>query len=409
VQNKSVLAVAASDVDAWRSGVVGPFDIKEYGKPAFISETAYRSGNQYLSEFEPVLTAYAGFNDLDGVYIFSYKDNNLFNYVAQNAPWFNSVPNSLTRVASALAFRRGDITPGSPTLFRQTVSANLHAMVDFTTDKTKWVSSPSNFHFGGDVRAFLTNNVYNQVVSSETQSQVASGGSRDGNGAYVTTTGELSFKVGDRFTANASRTKTAVGFFRNESVSLGGGVDVYVGNTMNNYAVLNLTSLTSSDIPSSSKLLYTVAGYYTVPGEWPRSPGQNTYSWGTDTPRVEAVPSKVRISTSNTYKVTALDATGAPKKDVPVVKGSGYIEFVTGPLYDTPWYLIEQIPASPAAVAVAPLVAGTPVLWWYYLAGGSLFLAALSYVLYRAYKRRYRRLYTHDFEVPTDTPHEPSI
>jgi ABC-2 type transport system permease protein len=149
------------------------------------------------------------------------------------------------------------------------------------------------------VRAFLTNNVYNQVVSSETQSQVASGGSRDGNGAYVTTTGELSFKVGDRFTANASRTKTAVGFFRNESVSLGGGVDVYVGNTMNNYAVLNLTSLTSSDIPSSSKLLYTIAGYYTVPGEWSRTPGQNTYSWGTDTPRVEAVPSKVHISTFN--------------------------------------------------------------------------------------------------------------
>jgi hypothetical protein len=107
--------------------------------------------------------------------------------------------------------------------------------------------------------------------------------------------------------------------------------------------------------------------------------------------------------------VTALDATGAPKKDVPVVKGSGYIEFVTGPLYDTPWYLIEQIPASPAAVAVAPLVAGTPVLWWYYLAGGPLFLAALSFVLYRAYRRRYRRLYTHDVEVPTDTPHEPSI
>jgi hypothetical protein len=94
-------------------------------------------------------------------------------------------------------------------------------------------------------------------------------------------------------------------------------------------------------LPSSSMLL-TLAGYFTVPGEWPRVPGQTTWSWGNDAARIEAVPSKVRITTTNDYKVTALDSTGARKMDVPVVKGSGYIEFVTGPAYDTGWYLIEK-------------------------------------------------------------------
>jgi hypothetical protein len=111
---------------------------------------------------------------------------------------------------------------------------------------------------------------------------------------------------------------------------------------MNNYAVVGLTSLTDSEVLPSSSMLLTLAGYFTVPGEWPRVPGQTTWSWGNDAARIEAVPSKVRITTTNDYKVTALDSTGARKMDVPVVKGSGYIEFVTGPAYDTGWYLIEK-------------------------------------------------------------------
>ncbi len=341
IQNKSLLQAPPSPAELWRIAVPGTYE-KEYGKPAFVTEAAYRSGNQYLAEFEPILAAYAGFNDLDGVYIFEYKSSNLYTTRTSYAPWYNSTANTITRPGAVLAFRRGDFTPGVPSLLKQVVSAFYAAMTDFTTDKTRWVPKPNNFHFGGDVRSTLTDNVYQQIVSDPAQAQIASGGDYAGS-TYTTSSGEIAFTVFGNFSANASRTRTAVGSFSNTTVSLGNMVDVFVGSTMNNYAVLNLTSLTASDITSTSKMLYTVAGYYTVPGEWPRSPGQNTYSFGTDIPLAEAVPSRVRITTANNYKVTALDSTGARKADVPVVKGSGYVEFVTGPYYDTPWYLIEKI------------------------------------------------------------------
>jgi hypothetical protein len=342
VENKSMLKQATTDSDVWKITAVGQFDSKEYGKPAFISESAYRNGNQYLAEFEPILAAYAGFNDIDGVYNFSYKDHNLYNVSGAMAPWYDSTINSLTRVAAALSFRRGDITPGAPTIYKKTQQSHLNAMVDYTTDKTKWVTSASNFHFGGNVRASFTNNVYAQVLPTSSGEQIATGGAPDSSGTYVTTGGEIKLKVGDRFTLNSPRSKTAIGFFDKVNVALSPDINVYIGDTMNNYATINLTSLNDSEILPSNKMLLTLGGYYTVPGEWPRTPGQNTWSWGTGTPRIEAVPSKVKITTTNDYKVTALDPTGARKMDVPVVKGSGYIEFVTGPLYDTGWYLIEK-------------------------------------------------------------------
>jgi hypothetical protein len=151
----------------------------------------------------------------------------------------------------------------------------------------------------------------------------------------------MTWKPLDRVMLNTAKTKSAIGFFNNTTLNLGSGAEITIGDTMNDYAIVGLTSLNDTEVLPSGKMLLTLAGYYTVPGEWPRIPGQTTYSWGNDAARIEAVPSKVKITTDKEYTVTALDSTGARKMDVPVVKGSGYIEFVTGPLYDTGWYLIE--------------------------------------------------------------------
>lgn len=217
-------------------------------------------------------------------------------------------------------------------------------MVDFTTDKTKWVSSVSNFHFGGNIRAKYTNNIYHQIVTSPIEEQIASGGSINSSGAYITTTSEITLKLGDRFTVNTPRTKTAIGFFHNTTINLDSNIEVYIGDTMNNYATINMTSLVDTQNLPSDKMLLTLAGYFNVPGEWPRIPGQTTYSWGTETGRIEAVPAKIKIITNNNYKVTALDVIGARKTNVPVIRKGSSIEFVTGPAYDTGWYLIEKIP-----------------------------------------------------------------
>lgn len=330
VQNASILAFD----DVQKAGYYGIFEHKTFGKPSIVTEYTYRDGNQYMAEAEPLMSAFAGFQDLDAIFLFNYHGMN-YNLNRQTYPgWYNTTINAVTRVAAALSFRRGDLTPGAPQILKKTKQSFLDAI------EAKRMMSAANFHFGGDARAPVTRNMYVQVVNSPAEEQIVTGG-QSVAGRYTSTSGQIVWKPQDRITVDTPRTRSAIGYFRNSDVSLGAGVDVTVGETMNNYAVLSLTSLNDSEALPANRMLFSIAGYFTVPGEFPRKPGDRRYSWGDDTPRIEAVPATVRIATSADVVVTALDATGARKADVPVVRNGDRIEFVTGPAYDTGWYLIE--------------------------------------------------------------------
>jgi hypothetical protein len=249
--------------------------------------------------------------------------------------------NAVTRVPAVLAFRRGDVTPGAPAVLKKTRQSHLDNIATWTINGHH-ISKASNFSFGGAYRAPYTQNMYSQIVATAAEERIVAGGSAAG-GVYVTTSGQIKWRPQDRFTVDTPRTKMAVGFFTNIGVTLGSGIDVTVGKTMNNYAVVAISSLIDSEALPSSKMLLTLAGYFMVPGEYPRAPGQNTYSWGDDTPRIEAVPATVRMTTASNLKVTALDSAGARATNVPVVRNGAYVEFVTGPAYDTGWYLVETV------------------------------------------------------------------
>ena len=331
VLNKSLLSYD----DVSKASKYGIFESKSLNRPNVITEYTYRDGNQYMAESEPLMSAYAGFQDLDAIFLFNYHGMNFYTNRQTYPGWYNTTVNAVTRVASALSFRRGDLTPGQPSVLKMTrqsfldrIAANKQATV-------------SNYHFGGNVRVPYTRNMYVEVVNSRGEEQIVTGGGAV-NGAYTTSTGQISWKPLDRITVDSPRTKSAVGYFRNVDVSLGSGVDVRVGNSMNNYAVMSLTSLNDNESLPAGRMLFTIAGHFTVPGEYPRNPGDRRYSWGDDTPRIEAVPATVRITTAADLVVWALDATGSRKANVPVARVGNRIEFVTGPAYDTGWYLIES-------------------------------------------------------------------
>ncbi|MCO5125064.1 MAG: cellulase family glycosylhydrolase [Rhizobacter sp.] len=329
VENKSVLAYD----DVWKVSY-GIFESKALGRPNIVTEYTYRDGNQYMAEAEPLMSALAGFQDLDAIFLFNYHGMN-YNLTRHTYPgWYNTTVNAVTRVAAALSFRRGDLSPGTPQILKQTRQSFLNA-IEAKRSMIAW-----NSYFGGDARAAVTRNMYVEVVNSAAEEQIVTGG-RSVEGAFISTTGQITWKPQDRITVDSPRTKSAVGYFRNTDVALGAGVDVSIGETMNNYAVVSLTSLSGAEVLPANRMLFSIAGYFAVPGEYPRKPGDRRYSWGDDTPRIEAVPATVRITTSADVVVTALDATGARRANVPVVRNGGRIEFVTGPAYDTGWYLIE--------------------------------------------------------------------
>lgn len=352
IQNKSAVDFA----DVKDAGLYGIFEDKMLGRPNIITEYAYRDGNQHAAEAEPLMGAFAGFQDLDALFLFNYHGMNL-NTVAQTYPgWYNMTVNAVTRVATALAFRRGDVDAGEPQVLKKTRQSFLE-----TIAKTK-STRVSNFHFGGNARAPYTRNVYTQVVDSPAQEQIVKGGDAV-NGAFTTTTGQISWRPLDRITVDTPRSKMAIGRFTNDVVRLGSDVVVTVGRTMNNYAVMSLASLNDSEVLPSRRMLFSIAGHFTVQGEYPRKPGDRRFSWGNDVPRIEAVPATVRITTSANLVVTALDATGARKAKVPVTRIGSQLEFVTGPAYDTGWYLIEDASGAGAATAVtaiAPVTTTAP-------------------------------------------------
>ncbi len=73
VQNKSVLAVRrCSEGRLLRQ-------LREQvarWKPNIITEYTYRDGNQYMAEAEPLMSAFAGFQDLDAIFLFNYHGMN---------------------------------------------------------------------------------------------------------------------------------------------------------------------------------------------------------------------------------------------------------------------------------------------------------------------------------------------
>ncbi len=330
VQNRS--ALHAPDVKD--AGLFGIFESKSLDRPNIITEYTYRDGNQYSAEAEPLVAAYAGFQDLDAIFLFNYHGMNLYTNRETYPGWYNMTVNAVTRVAAALAFRRGDLTPGAPAVLKKTRQSILDAIA------ARKAMTVSNFHFGGDVRTPYARNLYVQVVKSAAEEQ-SIGGSVAVKGTVTTSTGQISWKPMDRITVDSPRTRSAIGFFNDTTVALGAEVEVAVGRTMNNYAVLSLTALDDAASLPSGRMLFTIAGHYAVPGEYPRKPGDRRWSWGDDAPRIEAVPATVRIKTAGDLTVTALDATGARKATLPVVRKGGQVEFVTGPAWDTGWYLVE--------------------------------------------------------------------
>lgn len=356
VQNRSLLS--------WPSPhATGPFGASQYKdltRPNVMTEYASRMGNQYMAEAEPVVGAYAGFQDMDAIFLTDAHQMNLFTEPHYYTGWYNVGVSAVARVATALAYRRGDMKPGAPHVLRQTTASIL----DTAAKLRHW--NPANFHFGGNIRAPMVANTYQQVVDSTAEESIITLGQPVGT-TYTTTTGELKWTTLDRITVDTPRTKTAIGYFRDTDVDLGSGIAVRVGATMNNYAVVQVTTLDDQAVLPSSAMLLALTGHFTVPGEYPRAPGQDTYSWGTGLPRIEAVPAKVRITTPKDLVVWALDPTGARRAAVPVVRVDAALEFVVGPAFDTGWYLIEEPGATAnrrptvALAAPASVSAGTAV------------------------------------------------
>lgn len=87
------------------------------GHPHIQTEIAWNKPNRYIAEGEPLISAYASLQGVDGVYLFAAGSGNWLNNGGGN--WTYMMPGEIGQSpAEALQYRRGDLAPGV-TVIRQ--------------------------------------------------------------------------------------------------------------------------------------------------------------------------------------------------------------------------------------------------------------------------------------------------
>jgi hypothetical protein len=91
------------------------------GKPFTVSEVNHPNPNEYGCEMIPILAAYAGFQDWDGVFFYTLElktDDDAQTFVADNFDISQDPVKMVQMAAGALLFLRGDVLPAKETVVR---------------------------------------------------------------------------------------------------------------------------------------------------------------------------------------------------------------------------------------------------------------------------------------------------
>ncbi len=331
------------------------------GKPHMVTEYQHASPNLYGAEAPLLLAAYAGLQDWDGLWMFSYgsgaSDWNrgyVSDFFAQDTH-----PSKMANLLLAAAlFRRGDVAPAkSEYVLRFRPSDEVKAI---TKSGNAWKIAD------GEVAGYPARLVLQKRFSLATGSK-ASGSTKlpaapSGN-KLTADTKELVWdtSVANRgiVTVNTKRTKAVVGFANGRSFNLG-GVVFKPGKTRNDWSTAGLVLTKGSSIfdQKGSTGVLVVTGEVANTGQkWTdstkRSVGSN---WGKSPTLIEVVPMTVTLpAKASGVKVYALDKKGARKKSVKVkALPDGRSEFKLGSSGATLWYEVKI--AKGAAMTLPTIV-----------------------------------------------------
>ncbi len=311
------------------------------GRPQVISEYSVRHHNSYGAEAEMLMFAYALFQDWDGIFMFTYNDQNMVSPEKKQGYLFNDSIKKVTRAAATIMFRRADVSAG-PT--EKVYAISKERLFDRLAKGQSF--SSAHYDLGGNVREPFRTRISHTVVDTLAQEQLPPSASFSGND-YNTDTNQLRWKGGVNFTIDTPKTQMRTSVPDGQATALGGGVSVTTGKTMLGRTLLTLTSLTDTQaIPAAPSMLLTVTGDDLTDYEW-RSADRLQRVVGIGNNRLEAVPAQVTIQkgsidTSKRLRVYALDDTGNVKLEVPVVDNGTTLSFVVGPGTNSPWYVIDQ-------------------------------------------------------------------
>ncbi|MCS7104759.1 MAG: hypothetical protein NZ954_04260 [Thermofilaceae archaeon] len=347
-----------------------------YGKPFVVSEYGHPAPNMFASEGIVMLAAYAALQDWDGIIYFSYGSFNDWDS-RRIRGWFDidQDPGKMALMIPAyMLFARGDVRPA-----RTYVVANLSRDVERVRLKGYDYGEGSDVGIKPEIS--LIHRVAVATVLPPPEEAVSP---REvtlpehvNRNLYKSDTSQISWKVLEKglgeFTVATERSIVLVGYV-GERVFDFGNVELEVGDTLlGGYGIVSLVTKEDETFDSWSRMLLITIGYVTNEGMVVRNydgrgviavgstlmrhlgeaRGKRVFcpfqwgqrgDWGSGPTIVEPLPIRVKLKTSGSIEVWALDNTGRRVAQIPVTTEGHAKVFKVDPSFGTVWYEIIAQP-----------------------------------------------------------------
>lgn len=312
------------------------------GKPHCITEYNHAAPNTYSAEAFLLLSAYAGLQDWDALYAFSYSHRGGSDWDTRHVHNFFDIDQHPTRMATlvpAMAlFRRGDVRPAE----RQVVvGLDKEREIDRLRTASAWDLVHARDAGVPRELALISR------VAIKTGAQLRAEIPKPEGKEFVADTKELVWDLTAPqrgiVTVNTPRSKAVLGFGGGKRFALG-EVTVEPGASLQDgWSLITLTATQGSFRDAAARVLVTATGLMENTNQQWKTPAHESLGrhWGTAPSLVEGIPARFLLPwKTSQVKVWALDERGQHRTAMPVkdVQGKAVVEI--GPAQRTLWYEI---------------------------------------------------------------------
>ena len=297
------------------------------GHPHVQTEIAWNKPNRFIAEAEPLISAYASLQGIDGIYLFATNGGNWAN--DGSGVWPYMMPGEIGQSpAESLQYRRGDLKPGD-TVIRQVTTVddllNLKsaAMIegrnaDFRITEAPKSDQPSDLA-GFDPLSFFVGRVERTLDPNATPITTDLTKYIDRDKKIITSsTGELVWNYGQGLlTINSPRSQAATGFLAQAGPIKLGDLTIESGNE---YGTIHAISLDGQPLATSKKILIQAFTEEKMDGF--KSANGLIEDIGHAPIIVRDIDAKVTFPNASNLKATSLDEQGYPRADLPIQTSS---------------------------------------------------------------------------------------
>jgi len=297
------------------------------GKPYICSEYNHSAPNTYSAECFPLVCAYAAMQDWDGIFAFAYS-HRTNDWAKGYVPSFFDIdqhPLKMATLPGALAtWLRGDVATASGGEFAPVTSAQAFQQ-----------AKRGGPRIGAEQFGVKTEDALSKQVGIL---PVAAASKGEAVVRRATSQPQFVWDTQDHsVTVDSPKSKALIGHLGGRAVQLG-DVTIVPGETLQDWAVIQVTAMDGDDFKTAHRILVTATGYTENTGMKWRDAGKTTVGtdWGHAPSLVEGIAATVKLPISGTFKAWALDERGARREEVPLTAGTLELK----PSAKTLWYEI---------------------------------------------------------------------